>query len=152
MDTVEIIALSMGVAWASGINLYAAILMLGIMGATGNLALPADLEILSNYVLNAPPDRALVTLQRYQIADGATPEIITVFLGEIATVKFERGALTAKIICEPDIRSLSREIPRYTFQSLCNNDLYDGFCQVSKTLSTGAGGRSWKLDGTSLLR
>ena len=38
----------MGVAWASGINLYAAILMLGVMGATGNLALPADLQILTD--------------------------------------------------------------------------------------------------------
>jgi hypothetical protein len=48
MDIAQTIALTMGVAWASGINLYAAILMLGIMGATGNLALPADLEILSD--------------------------------------------------------------------------------------------------------
>jgi len=43
-----IISLSMGVAWASGINLYAAILMLGLLGATGNMALPPGLEILSN--------------------------------------------------------------------------------------------------------
>jgi hypothetical protein len=42
------IALTMGVAWASGINLYAAICMLGILGATGNMTLPADLQILSN--------------------------------------------------------------------------------------------------------
>jgi len=42
------IALAMGVGWASGINLYAAILMLGIMGATGNLVLPPELAILSS--------------------------------------------------------------------------------------------------------
>lgn len=42
------IALSMGVAWASGINLYAAILTLGIMGATGNINLPPDLMILTD--------------------------------------------------------------------------------------------------------
>lgn len=45
---VTLIAMSMGIAWASGINLYAAILMLGIMGATGNLELPAGLEVLSD--------------------------------------------------------------------------------------------------------
>jgi len=44
----EIIALSMGVAWASGINLYAAILMLGLMGSSGNMVLPANLQILMN--------------------------------------------------------------------------------------------------------
>ncbi len=43
-----IIAMSMGVAWASGINLYAAILMLGLLGSSGNLVLPPDLEILAN--------------------------------------------------------------------------------------------------------
>ncbi|MDX2495845.1 MAG: DUF4126 domain-containing protein [Desulfuromusa sp.] len=45
---VAIIALSMGAAWASGINLYAAILVLGLLGHTGNLALPPDLLILTN--------------------------------------------------------------------------------------------------------
>ena len=43
MDTVEIIALTMSVAWASGINLYAAIFMLGYLGSTGNIALPQEL-------------------------------------------------------------------------------------------------------------
>ena len=43
-----ILALTMGAAWASGINLYATIAMLGYMGATGNVALPEDLLILQN--------------------------------------------------------------------------------------------------------
>ncbi len=46
MGVVETIALTMGVAWASGINLYAAIATLGFLGATGNIDLPPDLEIL----------------------------------------------------------------------------------------------------------
>jgi hypothetical protein len=41
------IALTMGVAWASGINLYAAILVLGLLGASGNMALPDNLMILT---------------------------------------------------------------------------------------------------------
>ncbi|HIJ77981.1 MAG: DUF4126 domain-containing protein [Desulfobulbaceae bacterium] len=45
------IALTMGVSWASGINLYAAILTLGILGSTGNLELPPDLAILNNPVV-----------------------------------------------------------------------------------------------------
>jgi hypothetical protein len=45
---IQTIALTMGVAWASGINLYAAILVLGIMGSTGNIALPPDLMILTD--------------------------------------------------------------------------------------------------------
>jgi Domain of unknown function (DUF4126) len=51
MDLPQIIALSMGVAWASGINMYAAIAMLGILGATGNMVLPPGLEPLSEPIV-----------------------------------------------------------------------------------------------------
>ena len=42
------IALMMGTAWASGINLYATIAMLGLLGATGNIELPHSLVILQD--------------------------------------------------------------------------------------------------------
>jgi hypothetical protein len=45
---VNTLSLTMGAAWASGINLYAAILVLGLLGSTGNIALPAGLEVLTN--------------------------------------------------------------------------------------------------------
>ena len=48
MDTVSIIALSMGAAWASGINLYATIFMLGYLGSTGNIDLPPDLMVVTD--------------------------------------------------------------------------------------------------------
>lgn len=48
MEAVNIIALSMGAAWASGINLYATIFMLGYMGLTGNIVLPEELQLLSD--------------------------------------------------------------------------------------------------------
>ncbi|MFT5395325.1 MAG: hypothetical protein ACI85N_000509 [Gammaproteobacteria bacterium] len=48
MDTVQYIALSMGVAWASGINLYAAVLMLGYLGTTGNIDLPPEMMVVTD--------------------------------------------------------------------------------------------------------
>lgn len=45
---IAMISLSMGVAWASGLNLYAAILTLGIMSATGNVVLPPGLEVVAD--------------------------------------------------------------------------------------------------------
>ncbi|MDO9213403.1 MAG: DUF4126 domain-containing protein [Methylococcales bacterium] len=42
------LALTMGLAWASGINLYATLLTLGILANTGNIALPPDLQIVAN--------------------------------------------------------------------------------------------------------
>jgi hypothetical protein len=52
LDSLEhissVIALSMGMAWASGINLYAALLTLGVLANTGNLVLPEPLEVVAN--------------------------------------------------------------------------------------------------------
>ncbi len=48
---IKTISLSMGAAWASGINLYATIFVLGILGATGNIVLPPGLEMLTEPVV-----------------------------------------------------------------------------------------------------
>jgi hypothetical protein len=47
-QVVSTIALTMGAAWASGINLYATILVLGLLGTTESLVLPPDLQILTH--------------------------------------------------------------------------------------------------------
>ncbi|MCK9505594.1 MAG: DUF4126 domain-containing protein [Porticoccaceae bacterium] len=52
MDTyqgiISTLALTMGVGWASGINLYALLCVLGIAGATGNIVLPQELLVLQD--------------------------------------------------------------------------------------------------------
>ena len=50
MGIESIAALSMagGAAWASGLNLYATLLALGIMGSTGTATLPPDLAVLEH--------------------------------------------------------------------------------------------------------
>ena len=50
-EVLPYIALSMGVAWASGINLYAAVLVLGPLGLSGNLPLPETLQVLQNPIV-----------------------------------------------------------------------------------------------------
>lgn len=47
-DLIQTIALTLGVAWASGINLYAAVAVLGLGGATGYVDLPPALEIVQD--------------------------------------------------------------------------------------------------------
>ncbi|MFT7052794.1 MAG: hypothetical protein ACJAU1_000344 [Psychromonas sp.] len=42
------LALTMGASWASGVNLYAALLVLGLGGISGNIDLPTGLEVLEN--------------------------------------------------------------------------------------------------------
>lgn len=48
METIEIISLTLGAAWASGINLYAAVLVLGWLGNAGHVELPPGLELLGD--------------------------------------------------------------------------------------------------------
>ncbi|MEM8768506.1 MAG: DUF4126 domain-containing protein, partial [Pseudomonadota bacterium] len=47
-DLLQTIALTLGVAWASGINLYAAVMVLGLSGAFGYIALPAELAVVQD--------------------------------------------------------------------------------------------------------
>ncbi len=44
----SIIALGMGLAWASGINLYAALLALAVLANTGNIVLPEQLQVVES--------------------------------------------------------------------------------------------------------
>lgn len=50
-EIISYIALSMGVAWASGINLYAAVAVLGLLGAGGHMDLPESMQLLQNPVV-----------------------------------------------------------------------------------------------------
>ena len=45
---VSLVALSMGVGWASGINLYATVLMLGVLQNMGHITLPEELQIVGD--------------------------------------------------------------------------------------------------------
>lgn len=54
MDMLSTLALSLGTGWASGLNPYATVLVLGIAGLSGALQLPVDLQVLqSPWVLGA---------------------------------------------------------------------------------------------------
>lgn len=48
MDPIAQIALAGGLAWASGIRLYAVVFLAGVLGRFGYLALPSHLEILQD--------------------------------------------------------------------------------------------------------
>ena len=47
-EIIGIIALTLGASWASGINLYATILALGVASTTGSIELPENLQVLGN--------------------------------------------------------------------------------------------------------
>ncbi len=88
---VQIIALTMGVAWASGINLYAALLVLGVLGASGNMVLPPGLQLLTSpLVLSASGFMFIVEF----IAD-KTPGVDTGWDALHSFIRIPAGAVLA---------------------------------------------------------
>lgn len=51
MDPLSVLALSLGAGWASGLNLYAAVLTLGLLQDLGTVDLPPDLQVLGSPVV-----------------------------------------------------------------------------------------------------
>src|SRR3954469_14408176 len=51
MDPISLIALTLGTGWASGINLYAAVLTLGLLHDVGWITLPPDLQFVGSPVV-----------------------------------------------------------------------------------------------------
>jgi hypothetical protein len=49
MDLLSTISLAMGASWVSGINLYATVATLGLLGRFADLQLPGELHILTNW-------------------------------------------------------------------------------------------------------
>lgn len=49
MDLISTLGIAMGAAWVSGINLYATVATLGLLGRFANLRLPGELESLTSW-------------------------------------------------------------------------------------------------------
>lgn len=87
----EIIALSMGVAWASGINLYAVLLVLGLGGSGGYIDLPTELAILENPIVIA----AAGLMYMVEFGIDKTPGVDTVWDSLHTFIRLPAGALLA---------------------------------------------------------
>jgi hypothetical protein len=48
MDALALVSLALGAAWASGLNLYATIVVLGLLNLSGVVILPESLQVLSH--------------------------------------------------------------------------------------------------------
>jgi len=88
---VQTLALTLGVGWASGINLYAAVLMLGLLGATGNMDLPPGLEVLQNPLVIGAAGLMYVA----EFFADKTPGVDTAWDGLHTFIRIPAGAMLA---------------------------------------------------------
>lgn len=94
------------------------------------IELPSDNAIVKQYINAVPGVKAEVTIERTQRPDSFSESII-LFEGRIASVAFEDQGRRAKVKVEPRINAVSRPVPRFNYQGLCNHVLYDARCGVA---------------------
>lgn len=97
------------------------------------------------YINALPGNRALMTVQRVQRWDFPGPEVVTLYQGYVSSVNFSKDGFGAVIATRPIAAALSRSIPRYTYQGLCNHVLYGDDCNVDDTDPT------WRLGSALVL-
>lgn len=97
------------------------------------------------YIGVVPGNRAKIKVERVQRPDFPAPEVVTLYEGFVQSVKFSKDGYSAVIASLPIAAALSRAIPRYTYQSLCNHVLYDDLCKVDDTDTT------WRLGNAEVL-
>ncbi|ROS04631.1 uncharacterized protein DUF4126 [Sinobacterium caligoides] len=85
------LALTMGVSWASGVNLYAALLVLGIGGSTGNIDLPPELAVVQDPMVIA----AAGLMYFVEFFVDKTPGADTVWDGLHTFIRIPAGAMLA---------------------------------------------------------
>ncbi len=88
---IQTISLTMGVAWASGINLYAALAMLGIAGAGGYVELPESLAIVEDPLVII----AAGFMYCVEFFADKTPGVDTAWDGLHTFIRIPAGALLA---------------------------------------------------------
>lgn len=91
MEPQQAIALALGAGWASGLNLYAAVLVLGGLHATGYASLPPDLQVLAN------PMVLLIAGAMYlvEFCVDKVPGVDTVWDGIHTFIRVPAGAILA---------------------------------------------------------
>lgn len=93
------------------------------------VTIPANHALAQLYANIVPAFPTTVTIYRFHRTD-AVANAILLFTGVIRIVSFTEKSGEATIGIMPYTGQFKRNIPRYTYQSLCGNILYDRWCKV----------------------
>lgn len=101
---------------------------------TVTFTVPGSVQFVTPYINSVPAAQAVMTVQKLHRGDFPSPEVVTIYRGVVKAVNFDdENGRKSEIATQPFISSLSRPIPRFVYKGLCNNVLYDDFCQVDDT-------------------
>ena len=97
------------------------------------VTVPGSHALAQLYANLVPAFMTTVNIYRMHRTDTSNT-VVNLFSGVVRMVSFTEKDGTADIGVMPVSGRFSRNAPRYTFQSLCGNILYDRWCKVDKTL------------------
>lgn len=96
------------------------------------VTMPASHALPQAFINNVPGVLCSVTITRVHKTD-ASNETYVVYKGILRSVSFSDKGGIAKVTLMSQATAMGRQIPRYTFQSLCNHVLYDHWCTMAAT-------------------
>jgi len=97
-----------------------------------DITVPVSNPFVKLFIGIPPGERAKVKIFQYHRTD-VSEELVTIFDGVVAQVGFIKKGKVSKILCKPITSVGSRQMPKSTFQGLCNRNLYDDRCQLLET-------------------
>lgn len=97
MEAVAVISTAMGLAWASGVNLYATIAVLGLLGQGGHIDLPPELSVVTNDGVIA----AAIVMYFIEFVADKTPGVDTGWDAIHTFIRIPAGAIIASQAVAP---------------------------------------------------
>jgi len=97
-----------------------------------NLTVPSNLTFIRRFILVTPGKRVSLILRRFHRNDPDLQAVV-LFRGVVQSFRFGRDGREAILQVAPATVAYSRNIPRFTFQSLCNHMLYDARCKLNES-------------------
>ena len=94
--------------------------------------LPTATEIGRLFRTPAPSYRVDATILRSHSLADSPPLSYVIYAGYVASSNYEQNGFTCALQLTPFNELFNRQVPRYTYQSLCNHVLYDGNCKVNR--------------------
>ena len=103
------------------------------------VSLPVTDDVAARFIGIVPGERMAIEIIRIH-RDDLDQEGIPYWDGQVMGAAFKKNATECVLQCRTSEAALSRSIPRYKYQGLCNHVLYDDGCGVDRN--------SFKLEGT----
>ncbi len=95
------------------------------------ITVPSSLDPAERFIAIVPGQKLTLTIRRFHTTDTAE-ETVVIFKGIVRSVAFTEDTEKAEFSVAALTSGQGREVPRMTYQGLCNHVLYDERCKIAQ--------------------